>query len=75
MEKGTVKMLRAAETGPDKRRGEAKARAAAKRAGTTKKTKKIAKKVGPKGRPPGEQWSTLPVLKPTVGFKTGSADH
>ena len=33
-------MPRAAETGPEKRRGEVKARAAAKRAGTTKMRKK-----------------------------------
>ena len=37
-------MLRAAETGPEKRRGEAKARAAAKRGGTTKMRKKHKKK-------------------------------
>ena len=55
-------MPRAAETGPEKRRGEAKARAAPKRAGTTKMRKKH-KKCGTKKRTAWREMGDAPAFE------------
>ena len=56
-----MKRLRGAETGPEKRRGEAKARAAAKRAGTTKMRKH--KKCGTKNRTAWRDMGDAPAFE------------